>query len=172
MEHRATQHDSPPTSPAAWQAWTQVACGASRRRTSIRGMGRRIGSPPTYEAAQAWISWVQAHRTRKASEDGTRPGWNGLLPAVALPSGMRTPYPRRRRPSSERDLPEGRPQRGSEVDQQFGRAKESERAGSTGRAGRSKEGKRRTYRFLMDRLLSCCSLQIRRSEQLRKDKTH
>jgi hypothetical protein len=81
-----------------------------------------------------------------------------------------SPCPRRRRPSSERDLPEGGPQRGSGVDQQFGRAKERERAGSTGRAGRSEEGKRLTYRFLMDRLLSCYSLQIKRSGQLRETK--
>jgi hypothetical protein len=74
------------TSPATWQAWTWVARGASRRRTSISGMGKRINAPLTCEAAQAWISWTQAYKTREASEDGTRPGWNGLLPAVALSS--------------------------------------------------------------------------------------
>jgi hypothetical protein len=80
------------------------------------------------------------------------------------------PCLRLRRLSSERDLSEGGPWRGAEGGQQFGRAKERERAGSTGRAGRSEEGKRLTYRFLMDRLLSCCSLQIRKSGQVRETK--
>jgi hypothetical protein len=56
--------------------------------------------------------------------------------------------------------------------QQLGRAMDLDRAGSTGRAGRSEEGKRLTYRFLMDRLRSHCSFKISRSEQLRKGEVH
>jgi hypothetical protein len=56
--------------------------------------------------------------------------------------------------------------------QQLGRARARDRAGSTGRAGRSGEGKRLTCRFLMDRLRSCCSFRISRSEQLRTGDVH
>jgi hypothetical protein len=51
--------------------------------------------------------------------------------------------------------------------QQLGRARARDRARSTGRAGRSEEGKRLTCRFFMDRLRSQCSFSISRSEQLR-----
>jgi hypothetical protein len=48
-----------------------------------------------------------------------------------------------------------------EVDQQFGRTRDRDWAGSTGRAGCSEEGERLAFRFLTDQLLGRHSLEIR-----------
>jgi hypothetical protein len=134
---------------AAWGGGSAHLGRARRRRhASHRRRPIRLAKPQRTGCGRGGMAFCQRSPRRRTS----------------------SPCPRWRRSSSERDLPEGRSQRGSVVDQQFGRAKERERAGSTGRAGRSEEGKRLTYRFLMDSLLSCCGLQIKRSEQLRKAK--
>jgi hypothetical protein len=52
-----------------------------------------------------------------------------------------------------------------EVDQQFGRTRERDRAGSTGRAGYSRAGETLVCRFFIDALLVCGTLAHARYEQ-------
>jgi hypothetical protein len=111
---------------------------------------------------RAWISWAQAHRTRGASEEATVCGSGGMA-SRQQPPGRGT-CARRLHEDIERRVSRTSPvvdigeDRG--VDQQFGRTRNRDWAGSTGKAGRSEAGKRLAFRFLMDRLLRC-SLKIR-----------
>jgi hypothetical protein len=59
--------------------------------------------------------------------------------------------------------------RNGEADQQFGRTRERDRAGSTGRAGCSRAGETLACRFFIDALLVCGRLTHARDEQQRTD---
>jgi len=59
--------------------------------------------------------------------------------------------------------------RDGEADQQFGRTRERDRAGSTGRAGFSRAGETLVCRFFIDALLVCGTLAHARHAQQRTD---
>lgn len=56
-----------------------------------------------------------------------------------------------------------------ETDQQFGRTRQRDRAGSTGRAGCSRAGEQLVGLFFIDALLVCGNLTHAREEQQRTD---
>jgi hypothetical protein len=172
MEHRATQHDSPPYE-SCNLAGLDLGRPRRERAAHFDQRHREADQRTSDVRGGAGTDLMGGRPIRLAKPQRAGRGGGGMASCQRSPCRRtNAPCPRRRRSSSERDLPEGGPQRGSVVDQQFGRARERERAGSTGRTGRSEEEKRLTYRFLMDRPLSCSSLQIRRSEQVREDEAH
>jgi hypothetical protein len=59
--------------------------------------------------------------------------------------------------------------RDGEADQQFGRTRKRERAGSTGRAGCSRAGEKLVCLFFIDALLVCGGLTHARYEQQKTD---
>jgi hypothetical protein len=59
--------------------------------------------------------------------------------------------------------------RDGETDQQFGRTRQRDRAGSTGRAGCSRAGEQLVGLFFIDALLVCGNLTHAREEQQRTD---